>query len=278
MAYRRMVELVYLTPNPLRARTAVATDHKLFALTETFKSDGIVRFDEDFSTLATELAEEFFESRESGDRELTSSNYKRYFAVDDHHQSGLAVWGEASFLHPKLFSFFTNPRLISLVSEYYGRQAYYRNLPVFTQTSVPDNYATDPTYKFHVDYGLRQVSLMMLLSDVTESDTHMQYALKSHLDRLPQSMVEDRFSYSDEIVEKKYSLLPLIGKRGTLFIFDAGNGLHRAFPKPNSHRRILHMNLTSGHYKLRQTKLGEPLRKAIAGLPAHVQRAFEKLA
>jgi hypothetical protein len=274
------VSTLYLTRNPLHRNLIHEQgnqDPELKRLAEEFKSSGIVQFDQTFSELADALNEEFFDNFAGENLDLTSPGYKKKFDVTNYQRVGLSTWSETTMLHPKLFSFFANTRLISLISEYYGRQAYYRNLPVLTQTTVPESYDIDPTYKFHVDYGLRQVSLMLLLNDLTESDTHMEYAVGSHLVKLPQSMIEDRFSFEDSIVEGKYSLRSLIGKKGTLFIFDAGNGLHRAVPKPGTTRRILHMNLTSGSYKVPQRRIGRALGEAVRPCAPIVANAFSNL-
>lgn len=274
-AYRKLVATVFLTPQPFRSDAC--SEPVLQTLLQKFRENGIVQFDENYADLADLLVAKYFENPVVENRDLTSEDYLVNLHSPSDLQAGLASWIELSMLNPTLLKFFSNERLIKLVNDYYGRQAYYRNLPVLSETSVRDSSAQDATYKFHVDYGLKQVSFMLLLNDVSMDDTHMVYANGSHLKTLPHSMVSDRYSFDDEIVFSKYQLTHVVGKKGTLFIFDAGNGLHRAMPKPGTTRRILHMNMTTGHYMLIRKKVGARLQEAVSSLPTAVSRAFQRL-
>jgi hypothetical protein len=273
--YRRFVSTLFLSSNPFYRRTSL--DSSFEKMLERFKLNGIIEFDENFAEMADLLVKNFFEKPAVENLDLSSPAYVKNLHSPEDLASGLASWIEISILNPTVFKFFTNPRLVNLVTDYYGRQAYYRNLPVLSETSVRENYEQDATYKFHVDYGLKQVSFMLLLNDVTETDTHMIYAKGSQLRTLPHKMVQDRNSFPDSDIFEKYEMEHVVGKKGTLFIFDAGNGLHRAMPVPGTRRRILHMNLTTGHYMLIRKKIGEPLRKAVRGLPVNISRAFKRL-
>ncbi len=97
---------------------------------------------------------------------------------------------------------------------------------------------------FHLDKGLDQISIMFLVKDLSENDTHMQYSMGSNKEK---HKTVDRFKFDQDLIEKKYPIMKCIGKAGTVFIFREGMGFHRGFQVSGSTRKILHLNVTSGH-------------------------------
>ena len=126
--------------------------------------------------------------------------------------------------------------------KYYGRQPYYRNSPLIYKIQWDGKSELLYSGNFHVD-RLHQLSIMLLLNDLTERDTHMEYALRSHKKRLRL----DHFSDDEKSVQSKYEVAHLTGPKGTLYLFDSG-GIHRAHVIPNSARVVLHLNVNPGHH------------------------------
>ena len=86
---------------------------------------------------------------------------------------------------------------------------------------------------------------MFLANALTEDDTHMELALGSH-----KTSYQNQFgissAISDDFVYKNFEIEKLIGPKGTLFMFDAST-IHRGLYTPHTHRRLLHLNITTGH-------------------------------
>lgn len=136
--------------------------------------------------------------------------------------------------------------IIELVSAYYGRQAKFReeaHIVIDEMTKYKHN--PPPSDIFHSD-SFRQVSVMILLNDITSNDIHMEYCEKSHLTQ-QQSYV--RQYINQEQVRKSFNVKSLTGSRGSCYIFDT-EGLHRGLYKEGfGIRRIFHHNFHPGTYK-----------------------------
>jgi dihydroxyacid dehydratase/phosphogluconate dehydratase len=109
---------------------------------------------------------------------------------------------------------------------------------------VNNDNENDIAGKWHIDGGLNQITFMLLVNDIDEKDTHMQFALKSTHENHKEL---DRWNIKDSDIESKYEITHCIGKAGTLYVFQGGLGYHRAVYKPNSTRSIFHANFTTGH-------------------------------
>jgi len=234
---------------------------------------GLARFSLSFPDLALHLDHTYFGPLERGEAPTP-------WIVEDFNgrrgiETGQTLGCYLSFRDPKLAKLFLNPDLVGILQRYYKRQPYYRNYPVINKIAFDSQHRMDITGKFHRDGGWRQVSCMLLVTDVSLSDTHMEYAVGSHRSSMIKSL--DRFSYDDKVIEDHFKLVPLIGPRGTLFVFDAGNGFHRACFKSGSVRKILHLNFTTGHSIQHQRFDGASEWDQFRKCPPLVARAFGKL-
>jgi hypothetical protein len=102
--------------------------------------------------------------------------------------------------------------------------------------------------KFHTDRKLSQVTLMMLIQDLGIDDTHMQYAVGSNRARVPHVMHKDRYSFQDSWIAEQFQICDLVGPKGSVFLFNAGDGFHRQVPRPETTRRVLFGTVTTGWY------------------------------
>ena len=99
---------------------------------------------------------------------------------------------------------------------------------------------------FHIDNGLRQISIMILLNDIDTSSSHMEYIKESHKDNYYSrvSRHNPKFINKTQRYLKNNKSLKLTGKRGTAYIFDAGNGIHRAVYGTGI-RKTIHFNFVN---------------------------------
>lgn len=209
---------------------------------DTLKKNGVIKISGLFIDEANYIEKEYFSKLENDD------NITQWYKNNKNERSaknGRVVNLNISFNDQNLKKLFFNEDLLGIVYNYYKRQPYYRNLPALTKVAFTEKHGIDIQGKFHLDGGMNQISFMLLVNDITESDTHMQYALGANRYKVPFDI--DRFSWKDDMIMKKFKIYDLVGKKGDIFIFDAGNGYHRAVYKKDSVRKILHLNLTTGH-------------------------------
>ncbi len=116
--------------------------------------------------------------------------------------------------------------------------------------------------------------MMFLVNDLTENDTHLEYAVGSHKHRNPWK----RFSYSDEAIARQYPIKSCVGPKGTLVILDVGSGFHRGAHRKGSVRKTLQCVITAGHYfPSREQKMMVSDWPAFAAYPDHVRRMLDDL-
>lgn len=235
---RNTIKASFLVKDNLKPKVEITPDMKLYY--KELREKGVVKIPDKFLEIADYINNNYFDKPE---QEIT--NWFASAQTERTIETGRTVNMNISFSDTNLQDLFFNEDLLGIVYNYYQRQPYYRNLPSLAKTEFTSSNRIDIQGKFHLDGGLNQISFMLLTNDITEKDTHMQYALGSNNVDLPYNI--DRFSWEDSQIEKKYEIYDLIGKKGTLFIFDAGNGFHRAVYKTGTLRKMLHLNITTGH-------------------------------
>jgi|GEM_PF-3145346 len=179
-----------------------------------------------------------------------------------------------SFQEPAVQKIVFDSDLVALMYNYLRRTPYYRNNPslVTVRASATDK---QPAGEFHTDGGLRQLSYMLLLNEVTEDTTHMEYLTGSHNVRFAMKMYRENLT--DKKIIDSFPLYRLTGSAGDLFVFDAGNGFHRANVIPGTIRSILHFNINTG-YELQEAKFDSRSQwKALATASADVGRMLDKV-
>lgn len=230
-----------------------------------------------FGDLADHILSEVFEKAATGD--FNDPRILKNVQKPEDLKMGRKMAVEISYKDEKWKDFFFHPQLVSLLYNYYRRQPYYRNYPWLVMHQNDDSnldWKNNPVFqgKYHLDQGKHQVSYILLLNDLGENDTRLQFAKDSHkVDHF--SM--DRNDYPDEMIEEKYEIVNCIGPKGRLYIFDAGNGFHRAKYFEGSTRKILHCNFTTGHSIVptqhEDLKQWEWLRSQ----PEFIQKTVEKI-
>lgn len=194
---------------------------------------------------------------------VTDANKSEYRAY------GTEIGANISFKDPHLAGLFFDPELTGVVYNYYRRQPYYRNQPFLQKISYDGKTIPNTNANWHVDY-IHQLSVMLLVSDVTTKDTHMEYALGSNW------KIWNVGNYPEEIVDRHgYKVFDAVGPQGTLFLFDAG-GIHRARYVGGSSRKILHLNITTGHH-IAGGRDGLRSWPDLSGRPSYSRRMMDRV-
>jgi hypothetical protein len=273
----------YGLPNPLTATPPLSA--KAQGWFESLRDTGIVKIEDPaFLKVADYLETEYFEPIEKepagflGHSEPVFALGDRQRFVWDTNQERFASGGteiscSISFADPVCQELYFHDDLIRVLLKYYGRQPYHRNQPLVQKVSVRPGQVTLGNGNFHVDH-LYQISYMLLVSDVGDTDTHMEYCVGSNRrNMLAQGIEIPRDQCEARAVG--YPIFKCTGKKGTLFVFDT-SGFHRAHYLSNSTRKMLHLNITTGH------NLGAFIdtKAAVTGLasrPDYVQKMFRFL-
>jgi hypothetical protein len=184
-----------------------------------------------------------------------------------------------SFKDPGLAPLVLDRDISGILYNYYRRQPLFREQPWIIKNALSADFSQEDlaklevSAKFHVDF-YRQMSMMLLVNDLTEADTHLEYAVRSHKVR----NTWRRYTYADEEISKKFRIQHCVGARGTLIIMDAGSGFHRGMHKRGTVRKTLQCVLTAGHYyPAQEQKMTVADWRALSSLPAHMRRMFEDL-
>jgi hypothetical protein len=251
---RRLVWRRFVAPLPDHAAIPMSTQAAGYL--ERLRRDGIVALDRDFGALADYVRERYF----SREHELPGDSPLR--------ANGLVVRQSLSFSDRRLHEVLFDPDICAMICNYYGRQAYYRDNPtVHKEFAAPDSRPL-VSGVFHSD-AYRQISFMLLLADLSERDTHMEFAKGSHLRQQPSY---DRRQIDQDAVPRLFEMAHVAGKKGTLFVFDT-EGLHRGAYHQNTGRQILHANVTTGTWPFTDTKYRslDTIFDDVRSVPAYVR-------
>jgi hypothetical protein len=165
----------------------------------------------------------------------------QYYLIEntsnEHGIKGINVDIQSEFLWRYIFS----KENYEILRAYYKGEFYLRNNPYIAISYDKESHGAQ---NFHVDWGLRQCSIMVNLTDIDSSSTHMEYLLGSnrrywfkHPHRLN---VKFKTIVATFMRLNPTALFTTASPKNTMFIFDAGNGLHRQVP--GGKRIILHLN------------------------------------
>lgn len=181
---------------------------------------------------------------------------------------GLTISHAVTFSDRQLHSLLFDPELCAVLSNYYGKQPFYRDNPTVHRSVFTPGAKLDVSAVYHSD-GYRQISFMLLLNDLSEVDTHMQYAAESHR---TQQATYDRSAIDQRAVEDAFDIVDLVGPKGTLYVFDT-EGLHRGQYFVGTARSIFHVNVTTGVIPFTDRKYDriEDIFSDPASVPVHVR-------
>jgi len=246
------------------------------------RENGIVKIESDGLRAAADRLSDYLDMLKdspSGSLDGKQLGDPRIFAQDAntaHHKSfgiDTACW--VSFKDEKLKPLLRDPEIAGMMYNYYHRQPYYRNQPRLQYISLEPGQSVVTGNEFHVD-AFRQISAMILISDVTDSDTHMDFLLKSHRRSVLQTGIEMTVEECEQCVaDKTYELFNLTGKKGTLYVYDT-TGIHSRNLTPGSSRKCLIWTVTTGHHMAGFTETNTDWPE-LQQDPEVVQRMFDKM-
>jgi hypothetical protein len=157
--------------------------------------------------------------------------------ANEHGVKGINVDIQSEFLWKYIFT----KENYEILRAYYKGEFYLRNNPVISISYDGESHGAQ---NFHVDWGLRQCSIMVNLTDIKSTSTHMEYILgtnRRYWFRHPHRLSEKFKNIVATIRSRKPEAhFTTQSPKNSLFIFDAGNGLHRQVP--GGKRIILHLN------------------------------------
>lgn len=273
--------LRYTVPNVLKP--AVPISARAEGWLRELRENGIVRIEPEMFRGVADYLERAYFAKLAGrtNHNLDGGEFddKRLFTIDGSSDNfrafGVVMTCEISLLDNGLAPMLRNPDIAGLIYNYYRRQPYYRNQPRIQYTDVKPDSRVELGNDYHVD-RFRQVSAMLLVSDQTEKDTHMEYLLGSHQRSFTKTGIE--MTYEECRRWAQYAperIFHLVGKKGTLFIYDT-TGVHCRNLIPNSRRKIIIWTVTTGHHleKFRDRTTDWP---ELAQSPPHVRHMFDQL-
>ncbi len=139
--------------------------------------------------------------------------------------------------------FIENDELTNVLNLLFNKKIYLRNDPLIQVLNTSEKMTNG---NFHTDRFM-QFSLMLLLEDVSENQTHMEYCIKSQKRDFLDLIIHKNFKECEEHVKKhNFEIFKIVGKKGDAFLFNT-TGIHRAKYIFNTKRSIFHLNFTNGH-------------------------------
>ena len=214
---------------------------------------GIVKLDKNFQNFAEYLKFNYIENI------ISKNSINCPFKIFDNGSDNKSklVNHFLSIDDTEIKKFILDKDIIFILNSIFNNNLYLRNDPLLQVLKTEDKiFMTNG--QFHTDRFM-QYSLMLLIEDVSEQITHMEYMETSHKRKPYDLIIHKNFAESQKyIVNNNFTSKKLIGKKGDVFIFNT-TGIHRAKYIEKSQRSIFHLNFTNGHnlypYKIKPVSI-----------------------
>ena len=153
-------------------------------------------------------------------------------------------------LTDELLELWLDPRLMLMISSFHNRDVLARYYPNIIYTVCKEDLGSREIFErkiktnvaefWHADHSVL-FNLHILLDDIDEKDSHMQFIPRS------QKYLNSSYSYSDEVVEELgIDPVKCVGKKGTVYMH-GGNTLHKLrMINSKKNRLVLHLEFTAG--------------------------------
>lgn len=284
---RRIVDVLdrvdfvkHLTPNVLNPVVPVPEHAKPWL--KEIRECGITRIATPGLLEAAEVLDRDYLDRLKPGMSLKGSDFAdpRLFATDcnasTHSVFGIQISCWLSFKDERLKPLLRDPAIAAVLYNYYHRQPYYRNQPNLQYAQNDDGHDVDKGNGWHSD-RYRQLTAMLLISDVTEQSTHMEYVTGSHKRSFlfMREGIQMSLEECKRRAEAERDYFMLTGKKGTLFLFDA-TGIHRRNLIAGTSRKALFWTVTTGHHMHTFTETTGNWTE-LQQDPAIVRRMFDKV-
>jgi hypothetical protein len=177
-----------------------------------------------------------------------------------------------------------NADVLGVISAYYGSQPYFRRIPAIQQRFVEPRHQADISTAYHIDGGTHNVGIVLLLSDLTEEQFHMRHLIGTHRIEQERFRLDANNPHHREFekqLEQQYQVFPLVGPKGTMFIYDHGNGIHKGHTVMRTLRNMMQALLSNGNYmsvpgdlELLPSRLAELVKDAAPVVRCSVERVI----
>lgn len=200
--------------------------------------NGIVKLDKNFSQFSNYLNENYVEKLISGNNQIKFNFIDQRDNTKNHLLNHIIGIDDE-----KVRNFIENNELKEILSLIFNEKIYLRNDPLIQILQTSEKFSNG---NFHTDRYM-QFSLMLLLEDVNEDQTHMEYLEKSHIRKSFDFIIHKNFEECKKYHQKNnFKVFRVIGNKGDAFLFNT-TGIHRANYIFNTKRSIFHLNFTNGH-------------------------------
>lgn len=193
-----------------------------------------------------------FESAHPELADYINKKYKHFFdsikPSDQYENLVLNIFDD------ELSELIANPLYLTVMANYYNkRQPFLRGAPGIKCTypnisRVPTKILLNERSKFNCDWHYDTVNMLQihfLLHDLTDKDSHMLLAKNTHHHHRVNLTSQD-YCYSDEYINDHYETKPIVGKKGTVYIWDS-NAIHCANLIPNKKRSFIQALYSPGN-------------------------------
>ena len=204
----------------------------------TILKNGIIKLENNFEKFASYINQNYIEHILKKDLKISSK------VLDIRNSNKNNLVNHLVGIDDKIVrGFIENEELISVLSLLFNGKIYLRNDPLIQVLNTSEKMTNG---NFHTDRYM-QFSLMLLLEDVSEKQTHMEYCVNSQRRDPLDFIIHKNFKECEEHIKKnKFEIFKVIGKKGDAFLFNS-TGIHRARYILNTKRSIFHLNFTNGH-------------------------------
>ncbi len=174
-----------------------------------------------------------------------NQNYKNFIILEnplpkfDQYGKAQIEININSLIFRKIFS----KDLFNLINLYYKKNFWLRNSPVIILDKKNERTNIHDQSFFHLDHCERQLSLVILLNKITTKNTHTEYIKSSNNNSWflsGHNRKKKAFIKKINEIKKNNSIIKIIGEPGDVFLFDAGNGLHKGIYGDD--RVLIHLN------------------------------------
>lgn len=205
---------------------------------KSFVDNGILIWESYFADLVDEIKANYGSFFNDG--EISSDEYKRTFSLS---------------VPPHLMERLLDEKIISLFSSALGSQAYLRASPALNITEPKQRDLTSRDFysgnisassgfasRWHRDTPFL-MQYHVLLKDIGMNDPHMIFAKGSS------KINFGRYASfaSEEFIKDNFEVVHCIGGKGTIYLFNGGDGLHRMLSAPEGRRETLEVHFTKGN-------------------------------
>lgn len=208
---------------------------------QSLSENGFAKLNYDYSDFSEYILNEYTQkilSNKKIDYDLYPNN------IEENIPNGLTLQCDLSLNDKKITDFILDDFLSNILKNYFGRDYYLRNNPTLQQiVAKQKNWESS---EYHTD-RLNQISLMLLLTDITKHDSHMEYLSGTQKINFLQPLhINSNHSFFYRKIKNCKKRFKLIGKKGQAFLFNS-IGIHRSVWEINTTRNIFFLNFTAGH-------------------------------